>query len=175
MPVVRMTNCQRVDKSTLPPATNVSHSALKFNSGPHHVCKSIAECMHHCDLLMHVGDSKKLVCHCLPDILFAGNPVVANLGCCDFWRISLHVTVHPPAGSSCLCCRSQSIQTDQLVLRDSFGRMSPSAQLWGLLSGLTTQLLGTQAWLRRVLNNRFLLYLTVTWFSCCAQSFQSIA
>ena len=79
-------------KSTLPPVTHVSHSALKFSSGPHHVYRSIAECMHHCDLLMHVGDCKKLVCHCLPDILFAGNPVIlANLGCCGFWRISLHV------------------------------------------------------------------------------------
>lgn len=39
--------------------------------------------MNHFDLLMRVGDSKKLVCHHLPDILFAGNHVaLANLGFC---------------------------------------------------------------------------------------------
>ncbi len=48
--------------------------------------------MRHCDLLMHVGDSKKFVCHCLLDILCAGHSVVlAKLGCSRFWRILLHV------------------------------------------------------------------------------------
>jgi len=146
------------------------------------------------DLLMRIGDTKKLVCHRLPDILFAESHVaLANLVldvvlvsaqytmgyiACFAWQFrhsTLHVYVHLPVGSSCCCCRNQLIQTGQLVPRDSFGRMSPSAQLWGLLSGLTTQLLGTQAWLHRVLRNQFLMRLNVTSFSRCAQSFQSFA